>query len=223
MNQQRYSISRRFLTLCLLSLIGLSAAAARKAGQNKKEQEPSDRNTCPDTHAWTGKYKNYSYGFTIVIPKDLKAFWNSATCVSGPDGCTCMSDHGRIIPLSAEPYEPERHIEVYAGFAADLDKPTVSAEITKHLEWVRERSRDNNTEVRERSNVIVGGLKGERVVVRYYDNKLNAWLIEDFIELIRRDINYSLYLRTKEENYDNDRPKFDAIISSFRLTKGENT
>jgi hypothetical protein len=55
---------------------------------------------CPDDHAITGTYRNHSYGFTVVIPKGLEGWWNSAVCVpQPPNGCTCMGDHGRDIPL----------------------------------------------------------------------------------------------------------------------------
>ena len=42
-----------------------------------------------------------------MIPEGYEGFWNSARCASDAGGCTCMSDHGRIIPLSHEPYEDE--------------------------------------------------------------------------------------------------------------------
>ena len=50
-----------------------------------------------------------------------------------------MSDHGRIIPLTPEPYEPERHIEVYAGSAADLDEPTLALEVARRLGSIQQR------------------------------------------------------------------------------------
>ncbi|HXP46282.1 MAG TPA: hypothetical protein VN810_03335 [Terriglobales bacterium] len=165
---------------------------------------------------------NYSYGFSVVIPKGLKGFWNSAVCVSGPDGCTCMSDHGRIIPLTAEPYEPERHIEVYAGYAADLDEPTVEQEVDKRLGWIRESSREGSVRVLRQSSTTLAGLKSQRVVVRYYDKKLNQLMVEDFVEALRRgDVEYSLYLRTSENAYDHDRKVFDNVIGTFTLRKLE--
>lgn len=55
---------------------------------------------CPDEHPTTGQYRNDSYGFTVVIPKGFEGWWNSARCVpEPPDGCTCMGDHGRGLPL----------------------------------------------------------------------------------------------------------------------------
>ena len=35
-------------------------------------QEGTGKTSCPDAHGWTGRYRNYSYGFSVVIPADLK-------------------------------------------------------------------------------------------------------------------------------------------------------
>src|SRR6516225_8695173 len=162
------------MKFAVFALILLSSGLA-----GAQQTKPGNETACPDTVSSTGKYVNYSYGFTVVIPNNLKGFWNSAICVSAADGCTCMSDHGRIIPLSAAPYEPERHIKVHAGYAADLDDPTVQQEVDKHVDWVRERSRGNSVTILSQSNLGLGGLKARRAVVRYFDKKLNAWMIED--------------------------------------------
>jgi hypothetical protein len=187
-----------------------------------QQGNPRGEAACPDTVSWTGKYTNYDYGFTVVIPKSVTGFWNSAACVSGPGGCTCMSDHGRIIPLGTEPDEPERHIEVYAGYAADLDDPTVQQEVDKHVDWARERSRDDSVTVASQSNLLLAGLTARRTVVRYFDKKLNTWMIEDFVEALRdRNIEYSVYLRTRAEAYKHDVPVFESVVKSFRLRKLE--
>ena len=176
--------------------------------------------TCPDTLPSTGRYVNDSYGFTVVIPKSRKGFWNSAACVPEPDGCTCMSDHGRIIPLSAEPFERERHIEVYAGNATHLDEPTVQQKVDKNLDSIRERSRVDSVTVLKQSNLLLAGLKARRMVIRYFDSRLNTWMIEDFVGALRGgEIEYSVYLRTREEVYKEDVPVLDSVINRFRLKK----
>jgi hypothetical protein len=174
---------------------------------------------CPDDKAWTGKYRNYSYGFTIVILRGLKGFWNSARCVSRPDGCTCMQDHGRTIPLTPDPSEPERFIEAYADNGADLDEPTVAEAVKSHLRGIQERSREKSVQIRKRTGITLASLKGERAAVRYYDAKLQAWMMEDFVELLRGGVEYSLYLRTPEETYEHDRGVFDTVVASFALSK----
>src|SRR5579862_341959 len=67
---------------------------------------PASASVCPDDIGWTGKYTNHSYGFAVTIPQRLTGYWNSPPCSKGPDGYICMSDHGRIIPLTPEPHEP---------------------------------------------------------------------------------------------------------------------
>lgn len=178
---------------------------------------------CPDTHGWTGKYENVSYGFTIKIPEGYEGFWNSARCASGPDGCTCMSDHGRIIPLGHEPYEDERHIEAYASHGGDFDEATVAQAVTQNLKWISKRARRHRLTVRKRSGLTVAGVRGERVVVRYYDKRIKAWLVEDFIELLKDGNQYSLYLRTPGKNYEHDRHIFEVVVASFTFEKPGDT
>ena len=108
-----------------------------------------------------------------------------------------MTDHGRIIPLTPAPYEPQRHIEVFAGYAT-RNHPAVARQVKEKLRQIREISRENSVEVRTHSGINLGGARAQRVVVRYYDRKLTGWFVEDFIEALRNGIEYSLYLRTKE-------------------------
>jgi hypothetical protein len=205
-------------------LVVTAASSSRQKGQSVQGSPSTATAACPDTVPWTGKYRNHSFGFIIEIPKPLKGFWNSAVCVAGPDGCTCMGDHGRIVPLSNPPYEPERHIEIYAGHASDLDKPTVGAEVASRLRQIHERNPNHRVYVLKRSHIMLSGLRGERVLVRYFDEKLKRWWKEDFIELVRKgSIEYSLYLRTGEHLYQHDKIIFEKIISSFVLTSGEYT
>jgi len=203
-----------------LLLIAAGGAAFSLSQQQKGDSPKGAAAPCPDTVEWTGKYVNYSYGFSVAIPTGFKGFWNSARCVAGSEGCTCMSDHGRIIPLSSERSESERYIEVYAGYAAELDEPTVKAEVDEQLQWIDRRSREGSVSVLKQSAMILAGLRAQRVVVRYYDKKLNQWMIEDFVEALRRgDVEYSLYLRTNDEEYQHDRKIFESVLGTFALRK----
>jgi len=64
----------------------------------------------------------------------------------------------------------------------------------------------------------LASLPAQRVVVRYYDETLKAWVVEDFIEALRNGVEYSLDLRTKEMSYEPDRRVFDSVVESFILT-----
>jgi len=47
-------------------------------------------------------------------------------------------------------------------------------------------------------------------------------MIEDAVEALRRrDIEYSVYLRTREEAYKQDVRVFESVVKSFRLAKVE--
>jgi hypothetical protein len=134
-----------------------------------------------------------------------------------------MSDHGRIIPLSHQPYEDERHIEVYASHGAELDEPTVANAVAQNLGSIRKRAPRRGLIVRKRLGVTLAGVRGERVVVRYYDKRMQAWLVEDFIELLKDGDEYSLYLRTPRKNYEHDRHIFEVVVASFAFEKPEDT
>lgn len=176
---------------------------------------------CPDTHAWTGEYRNFSYGFTIVIPKGYKGFWNSARCVSDGKNCTCMSDHGRIIPLSGEPYEEERHVEAYASHGAELNEPTVTEAVKRDLSSVSERSKPASVRVLKQAKINLAGQPGSRVLVQYYDKKIQRWFLEDFVEVLKDGDRFSLYLRTPRNHYKKDKPIFEAVLTSFKFKKSD--
>jgi hypothetical protein len=201
--------------LVICALVLLTEPQVDALPQNPNQQ------SCPDTINTTGRYVNISYGFSIVIPEGLKGVWNSARCVGGGDGCVCMSDHGRIIPLATGPNDTDHWIEAYAGFATDIDEPTLDDEVSSRLDWIRERSRDGSVSVLQRSHVTLGGLKGQRVVVRYYDKESKRIMVEDFVEALRGrrevDVKYSVYLRTPIDAYERDKAIFNAVLRSFVL------
>jgi hypothetical protein len=203
------------LALAMTTAAGLTADAQRPSGGADPTLQSTGR---PDDRAWTGKYNNHSYGFSVVIPNSLKGHWNSPRCVDGADGCVCMQDHGRIIPLSTEPYEPSRYIEAYPGYMPDLDDPTAAQLVSLELRSIREESRKRSLQIRQRSRITLAGRKGERVIVRYYDAKLKRWQVEDYVALLREDVEYSLSLVTPGRTYEHDRRIFNAVVSSFALT-----
>jgi hypothetical protein len=204
-----------FMKPVLAALLVLMVGSVPRAALAMQVSPPKGPSQCPDRVAWSGRYDNHSYGFSIVIPANLQGYWNSAACVDATDGCTCMSDHGRIIPLSTERDGPERHIEAYAGFAIE---PTLRQETNQHLRSIQQRSRAHGLGVRKRSNTRIAGLNGERMLMRYYDLELKSWRVEEFIELRRDDVEYSLCLDTTQQAYEQDRIVFNAVVASFART-----
>jgi hypothetical protein len=130
-----------------------------------------------------------------------------------------MTDHGLIIPLTSEPHEPERHIQVYADHAAHLEEVTLEQAVAWRLGLIQEMSRDGSMEILKRSSVRMAGQKAERAVVRFYHEKLGMWLVEDFVEIVRNGIEFSLELRTKPMNYERDVRIFEPFLESFAFRK----
>src|SRR5947209_3021149 len=104
-----------------LSILFLIVTPAADPNYYIQENSVSSSPDCPDNVPSLGKYENDYFGFSIVIPKNLEGHWNSARCSGGPDGCACMSDHGRIIPLDKNLSRPTDFIEVFAASNAEPD------------------------------------------------------------------------------------------------------
>jgi len=128
-----------------------------------------------------------------------------------------MQDHGRIIPLTPEPYEPERHMEVNAGFALEPDE-TLSAEVSQILAGIR-RNSGGRFELRGRTKLLLDGVTAERVIVKYYETKTKKWEIEDLVEALQGGIEYTLYLKTPANSYEHDRAAFDSFVQSFKFSR----
>jgi hypothetical protein len=202
------------VSLLAMVTAGVAGQAPSAPGQTGPAEKPG---ACPDEQAWTGKYHNYNYGFSITIPDKLKGFWNGFRCVDGADGCVCMQDHGRTIPLTDS--DGARFIEVYAGYASYLDHPTLAQIVSSELRSLREHY-PKTLEIKRRSAITVAGVKGERVVVRYYEAKLKRWQREEVVALWTGN-EYLLHLVTPEPNYMRDRKLFAAVVGSFVFTDDE--
>ena len=206
------------LPLLLIALAAIAWACQSQFDATSRKS-PAVKDTCPDSVASTGKYTNNSFGFSVTIPKQLRGFWNSARCSDESDGCICMSDHGRTIPLTSESLHRERYIEIYAGYVADLNDTTVSSEVAKQIETIRQESLPHPIAISKQIDITLAGIPAKRAVVRYYDRTPKGWLIEDLIESLHGEVEYVLYLRTPEDSYPHDRPILDRVVGSFVLSK----
>jgi len=122
-----------------------------------------------------------------------------------------MQDHGRIIPLAGVA-DPDRYVEAYAGFAI---VPTLAQLVATRLELIRDQAHGGPVQIRSRSSLTLSGLKAQRVVVRYYDRKHRRWMVEDLIEAVRNDVEYSVVLHSKDGSYKQDRIVFERVVASF--------
>jgi hypothetical protein len=171
--------------------------------------------------SWTGQYRN-NWGFEAQIPPGRKGYSNSPHAGCG-DEMTVIGDHGVLIPLSKEPYEPDRHIELDAGYNT-LELGSVSEETHENLNSIFERAVKGSVRVLRRSQMSVDGIRGERILVRYRDRKLERDFLEDALSFLRRQgdkggpsIEYSVYLRTPAEHYAEDRQEFERLLTTFHF------
>jgi hypothetical protein len=194
----------KYVLVVLLIVIGFS-----KANSQAERNSP-----CPDDKAYTGRYRNVAYGFSIVIPAELKGYWNSARCV--PDesvGCVCMQDHGRSIPLSNDAF-----MEAYVGYQNDPDG-TVVAEEREVIFFLKHDEKRQPVRVVRSRWFRLGSLHARRFKAQYLED--NKPMVTDHIVALHDGIEYELILVTTQERYRADRRQFETIIASWRLTPRE--
>lgn len=137
-----------------------------------------------------------------------------------------MGDHGLVIPLSSEPYERQRHIEIDAGYNS-LEQADIGTVAEERLRRVRDGAAKDTVEVLHRGAVSLGGVGGLRITVRYQDDALQQQMIEDALLFLRTGDRgeaipayyVSIYLRTPVRSYQSDRHVFEALIATVRFTR----
>jgi hypothetical protein len=181
-----------------------------EANPQVRPDRPASSEPCPDEMAWTGKYKNQHYGFSIIIPPGRKGFWNSYRCVKDEKlGCVCMTDHGRSIPLSGDTF-----IDAYAGYIGDPELSLVDYE-KMDIAFLTERKGVEQVKLISSRQIWLGRLKARRFVVRFV--KENKTMIEDQIIALHKDVQYDLTLGTFESKYQADKREFEKVIMSWKL------
>lgn len=199
----------RWLFLCVTCV---SVIAASKQDQHKSSTP------CRDSIPTSGTYSNGQYGFSFQVPKGLQGLWNSARC--GAD-CSCMSDHGRVVPLTREA-RPDRHIEVFAAYANNLDKPITNdtegtdAEAAWRLDTYRGQSANQAVTLLQRGRAILDGVNARRLLVSYRDKNSGDDTEIDEIVVVKGGILYLVDLTTTPADYATDRKTFKAVVASFR-------
>jgi hypothetical protein len=170
---------------------------------------------CPDEIATTGYYRNYSYGFSISIPRGLKGFWNSAICVKDKRDCVCMGDHGRFIPVDRYSY-----LQV---FVEPQNSETIRESIDEEIGFMLRTHEEKKepAEVVTRASARLGGESATRLRLKYQDAKTRESMLEDSIIgwLVDRDHGgwlYSITSATPEKLYPKHKALFYSIMRSWR-------
>jgi hypothetical protein len=195
-------------TIGALLIVTILAPAAKSQAKRVKSVSAE---LCPDQKTYTGKYRNWVYGFSIIIPAGLKGYWNSARCA--PDekyGCVCMGDHGRFIPLS-----DDASIDAFVGYEMESEW-SVSDYENEEVSSLRQKQGAEQVRVLSSEWVRLGRLKGRRFVVQFTDK--NKSIVVDHIIALHKGVEYELILRTSPDRYQRDRREFEKVIVSWRLT-----
>jgi hypothetical protein len=167
---------------------------------------------CPDVRSYTGKYRNYVFGFSIVIPTGLKGYWNGGRCA--PDekyGCLCIGDHGRYIPLSETVV-----MEAFVGWQMESDwtlRDYENDEVAnlKHQQGVQQ------VRVLSSKYVRLRRVKARRFIVQFTDNNKSVFV--DHIIALYKGVEYELILHTVADRYQKDRLMFETLVASWKLTR----
>ncbi len=167
---------------------------------------------CPDERAYTGKYRNIVFGFSIVIPTGLKGYWNSARCA--PDetyGCVCMGDHGRFIPLS-----DTAGVEAFVGWQMESEWTLRDYE-NDEVAYLKHRQGAEQVRVLSSKYLWLSGVKARRFIVQFSKNKKSV--VVDQIIALYKGVEYQLILHTAGDSYQKDRRVFEKLVASWRLTR----
>jgi hypothetical protein len=200
-------INMRAIIGAFLIVANLASTTQSQAKRNKI----SSSLPCPDQKTYTGKYRNWAYGFSIIIPAGLKGYWNSARCVPDEEyGCVCMGDHGRFIPLSDDAY-----IEAYVDWEMESDWSGRDYE-NDAIYNLRLKLGVEQVKVSSSKWMRLGNLRGRRFVVQFTEKNKNV--VIDHIIALYNGVEYELILRTLADRYQSDRRDFEKVIASWRLT-----
>jgi hypothetical protein len=203
-----FDMSRTYIrTACLILVVIVGCVA----GARSQRKAAASKSPCPDDRAWTGRYRNYVYGFSIVIPRGLKGYWNSARCA--PDeklGCVCMGDHGRFIPLSND-----ANIEAFVGYQMEPDWSVRDHE-RQAISFLTDDKKTERVDVVRSRSFRLGSLRARRFEARYFKN--NKPMLTDHIVALHDGVEYELILVTSPDRYGRDRRQFERLIATWRLT-----
>jgi hypothetical protein len=166
---------------------------------------------CPDKFPTIGTYRNNSYGFQFEIPSNLKGYWNSAVCSNEKYDCICMTDHGRIIPLSNK---SDIFIEAYAKYTdPDPEENSLINLRDSKLEQLKNDKQLQKVTMIGQSQIYLGMIPALRFQSSYISN--GHKYIEDRI-IAASDTVFELYLRTEADRYQSDVVFLEMILRTWK-------
>ena len=147
----------------------------------------------------TGYYRNYTYGYSIVIPEGLV----------GKSSPLPMPQHGVGILLSMNPIG---YLFVDGSYNSVEWKSSEKA-AEEHIEFTKNES-EGIISV-QKNNLLFNNIEATRILVKY--KCPNADMYRDmFIFIDNRGIVYKVVLRSVEKKYNDYKKIMDQVIDSWK-------
>ena len=189
--------------------LSLAAAAAICAASCAHAATAPDT-PCSADFATTGVYRNYSFGFTMTIPRGLKATWSSPPCSvdRSNNDCICMNDHGRDLALDGG-----GTIGIYADHNATSDTlPTIAF---NDLSDFKGASKGDELTIVSLDRIQWKAMGAYHYVARRGHGG-GETVRESVIATGRDGVMSLLYIEAPQEQYERYRPAFNAMLKSWR-------
>jgi hypothetical protein len=189
----------RVITIICLLLFNCSNLIAQYCGDFP---EPDFYDS--DALTFEGKYRNYTYGYSLTIPDGLVAYGEIPPA----------PHHGFGIVLS---WQPRSYVYV-SGDYNSMEYESIQDIEQRNLEWLTEDS-DNILSAKTTIGKL-GPLKSIRSIVRHTCPKFNAIYVSDYTFAFSEDeILYTISLSTTEDRYEQDKLVIEKIIKSWKISR----
>jgi hypothetical protein len=193
-------------------IFSLSMAAAACA-VNCAQAAARSGTPCSADFVTTGVYRNVNFGFTMTIPRGLKATWSSTPCSfdTSTNDCVCMNDHGRAIALAGG-----GTISIYADHnAMGWSLPTIAFE---GLNDFKSTEPGGELGVMQLDRLKWKAMPAYHYVVRN-EGKGEAIVRESVVASTGHgDDMVVLYIEASEKQYNKYRAAFNVMLRSWRAS-----
>jgi hypothetical protein len=193
-------VPARFLAFALLLATATACSSWGAPGRSANTTRGLSPSDCAAVR-YTGKHVS-SWGFTFTIPAGLVGLPISPAC----------TDHGAVVPLSAQPQEPRRHIEMYAGYEV-LGATSAEQSCTRYLQPHQQVSRHED--------LTLDGRRGFHIVATENDGASEHTI--DALCFLRATgghrVEYVFALATPSILYAADLVTFQAVLAGVRWGK----
>jgi hypothetical protein len=161
-----------------------------------------------------GRYKNYVYGYSVVIPEGMVGL--GSTPPAPQHGFGIDLDNPRSTAWVRGTEFPKSYVYVDGSYNS-LEWGRLDAAVNSNLNFLREKGRGVSVQVREETRL--GRLPAVRVTAFYEQDGVR--MVSDevvaFDDEARSSIVYTVSLSTPRSKYERDRPVLEALMESWCL------